>query len=112
MSKILTLAVVVVSLHLVGVVSPAWSQVIQTSLLTGRVFDSSGAVIPQAQVTLRSPFLLNGERQTVTDQRGRYRFPALLPGTYRLTAGAPGFAAIERGDIRGRSPARPKHHQK
>ena len=88
-----------VLLHLGGSVSPVWSQVVQTSLLSGRVFDPSGAVIQRAEMTLRGPFLLNGERRTMTTARGRYRFPALLPGTYRLTASSPGFAPIESGDI-------------
>ena len=102
MSKIRKLAVVAAGaalVHVGGMTSPAWAQVVQTSLLAGRVFDASGAVIQQAEVTLRGPFLLNGERRTRTNERGRYRFPALLPGTYRLTASAPGFASRGRGDI-------------
>ena len=97
--KVPGFAIVAALLHLGGLVSPVWSQVVQTSLLSGRVFDPSSAVIPQAEVTLRGPFLLDGERRTMTDERGRYRFPALLPGTYRLTASSAGFAPRERSDI-------------
>ena len=99
MSKIFKLTTVVALAGCCGLTPPAWSQVVQTSLLTDRVFDSSGAVIQQAEVTLRGLLLRDGERRTMTDERGRYRFPALLPGTYRLTATAPGFAPVERRDI-------------
>ena len=99
MSKIFKLTIVASIVHLSGFASSAWSQVVQTSLLTGRVFDSSGAVIQQAEVDLRGPLLLEGERRTMTDDWGRYRFPALLPGVYRVTVSFPGFSAVERGDI-------------
>ena len=82
-----------------GLSSPARSQVVQTSVLSGQVLDPTEAAIPSAEVTLRGPFLLDGDRITATDRRGRYRFPALLPGTYRLTASSNGFAPVERRDI-------------
>lgn len=96
--KVTRLALIA-AVFLLGGVSPAWSQVVQTSLLTGRVFDPSGAVIPGAEVMLRGPFLLDGERLTMAGEGGRYRFPALQPGVFRLTASAAGFAPMERGDI-------------
>ena len=58
MLKMLKLAVtsaVAALVHVSGMTSPAWSQVVQTSLLAGRVADSSGAVIQQAEVILRGP---------------------------------------------------------
>ena len=100
-SVVARFAVVLVAafLLLAGSLSTAWSQVVQTSILSGQVLDLSGAVITRADVTLRGPFLLDGDRQAVTDERGRYRFPALLPGTYRLTASSDGFAPVERDGI-------------
>ena len=98
-SRATKIAATVVLLHLGGLTAVAWSQVVQASLLTGRVFDPSGAVIPGAEVTLRGPFLLDGERLTLTGEAGRFRFPALQPGVFRLTASAAGFAPVERGDI-------------
>lgn len=47
--------------------------------------------MPSITVTITS--LENGaQRQTQSDSRGRYNFAQLTPGTYKLTAKAPGFA--------------------
>jgi hypothetical protein len=58
--------------------------------LSGTVKDSSGAVIPYANVTL-----LTASGQTagsvVTDMRGQYRFGDLPAGAYRLQAASNGF---------------------
>src|ERR1700761_6233937 len=62
--------------------------------LTGNVTDSSGAVIPGAQVKAVSAQTGASYDQT-TDAQGIYRFPALLPGTYNVTITAQGFARQE-----------------
>ena len=98
MSRV-SLTVAVVCVQLFGVVSVGWPQGIQTSLFSGQVFDPSGAVIEGAQVTLRGSRLLGGERHTETDERGAYRFPALAPGDYEVTASYPGFASVRREEI-------------
>ena len=71
----------------------------KTSFLSGQVFDPSGAVIEGAQITLHGSGLLGGERGTETNERGAYRFPALPPGAYGLTASYPGFASMRREEI-------------
>ncbi|MDR3678037.1 MAG: carboxypeptidase-like regulatory domain-containing protein, partial [Acidobacteriota bacterium] len=59
--------------------------------LEGLITDPSGAVIPQAQITLRNN--ASGQvRRTQTDQRGFYTFPLMPVGAYDLTVVAPGFA--------------------
>jgi hypothetical protein len=67
----------------------AWGQS-QNGNLTGQVTDKSGAVIPNATVTLTST-----ERHissTIqTDNEGRYSFPNLTPGPYDLNIVANGF---------------------
>ena len=71
MLKILKLAVtlaVAALVHVGGMTSPAWSQVVQTSLLAGRVADSSGAVIQQAEVTLRGPQVRQSLRKLLVDR--------------------------------------------
>jgi hypothetical protein len=62
-----------------------------TGELTGTVTDSSGAVVPNAQLRLTNTTtgaVLNG----LTNEAGVYRFSALTPGVYTLTIILSGFA--------------------
>jgi hypothetical protein len=65
----------------------------QTSFTSvrGTVTDASGALIPNAQVTLRN-IATNAEVSGTSDSTGLYQFPQLTPGTYTMTVTAPGFA--------------------
>jgi hypothetical protein len=63
-----------------------------TATLSGVVNDTSGAGVPNAQVTLQS-MLEQASRETVTDATGAYVIPAILPGTYKLVVKASGFQA-------------------
>ncbi len=66
-----------------------------TGDLTGIVTDTSGAVVPNAAVTLRS--VGTGESQTkTTNGEGSYRFALLKPGSYQLTISASGFQSMTR----------------
>jgi len=59
--------------------------------LRGEVQDASGARVPGAQVTVKS----SGSaltRAVTADDRGEFRIDGLLPGRYRMTATAKGFA--------------------
>ncbi len=61
-----------------------------TGTLQGRVLDPSGAVIPQAQVSVTSP---SGKTvSTTADAAGLYRVPGLAAGDYTINATTPGFA--------------------
>jgi outer membrane receptor protein involved in Fe transport len=62
----------------------------QTGSIQGVVKDSSGGVLPGATVEAKSPKAV-GTNTAVTDAQGRYRFPALPPGTYVVTATLQGF---------------------
>ena len=67
--------------------------------LSGNVTDSSGAVVAGAQVTVLE--VQTGVSQTATtDSSGIYRFSALLPGTYKVTISASGFATQETPGVR------------
>jgi len=66
--------------------------------LTGIVTDAQGAVLPGVTVTATSPSLL-GERTTVTQADGRYLFPGLPSGTYKLSFDLAGFKKFERDNI-------------
>src|SRR6266852_216224 len=70
-----------------------------TSSLRGTITDPSGAVIPDAVVTISSAE--NGAiRRNSTDANGEYSFLQVLPGTYKLTVEKTGFATMTRGDVK------------
>ena len=62
----------------------------QTGSIQGVVKDSSGAVLPGVTVEARSPSAV-GVSTAVTDGSGIYRFPALPPGTYEVSASLQSF---------------------
>jgi hypothetical protein len=69
--------------------APGWAQE-QRGSIEGSVKDASGGILPGVTVEARSPALV-GVQSTVTDGGGHYRFPALPPGRYELTAQLQGF---------------------
>ncbi|HWD98501.1 MAG TPA: carboxypeptidase-like regulatory domain-containing protein, partial [Bryobacteraceae bacterium] len=59
-------------------------------IILGNVKDASGAVVPGATVTARNA--QTGENRTfTTDTSGDFRFNAVPPGTYTLSAASPAF---------------------
>lgn len=63
--------------------------------VTGRVLDPSGAVVSHSTVTA-TELATNQTSTTETDDRGRFRFPYLSVGTYRISTKAVGFAETAR----------------
>ncbi len=59
--------------------------------ITGEVRDPSGAVVPEAAVTLTNT-ATNVSRSSVTNKDGLYSFPELPPGLYAVKVVVPGFA--------------------
>jgi hypothetical protein len=58
--------------------------------LSGTVTDSTGSVVPKAQISIKN--MATGVVHTLTtNEDGIYTAPNLLPGTYAVTAGATGF---------------------
>src|ERR1041385_1203863 len=78
------------AMFLVLSVSPVWAQTGSTSGITGRVTDTTGAVLPGVSVTATS-IATNQSRMVLTLEDGVYRIPLLDPGAYRLRFGAAGF---------------------
>ena len=58
--------------------------------LQGRVFDLSGAVLPEAIIRVRSDEI-GFDRSVPTDAEGRYYVDAIPPGSYHVGASAAGF---------------------
>src|SRR5215470_10436906 len=69
-----------------------------TGSISGKVADTSSAVLPGVTVNATSPAAM-GIQTTVTDGGGNYRFPALPPGTYTLSFELPGFNTLKRENI-------------
>ncbi len=61
--------------------------------LTGLVTDPSGAIIPNATVTLVNP-ISGYNRSSVTDSAGRYHFNNIPLNPYHLTVTGAGFASL------------------
>ena len=70
---------------------PASAQ--QTGAISGKVVDTSNAVLPGVTVEARSD-VLPSPRVTVTEGNGEYRLPALPPGKYTLTFTLSGMQTV------------------
>ncbi len=64
----------------------------QSTQLSGTLRDPDHSVVANATVILTAGS--GGSQQTTTDATGSYTFSNVAPGTYRLEARKPGFAAI------------------
>ncbi len=69
-----------------------------TASLGGTVTDSTGAVIPNAQVLLKNE-TSNDQRRSKSNGAGVFSFSALPTGTYDITITAPGFAGFQQNAI-------------
>lgn len=76
---------------------PAAAQGATTSL-SGTVVDTSGGVLPGADVTVRNPATASTFR-AVTDGEGFFRIPALSPGSYTVSVALMGFKTAVREKV-------------
>src|SRR5262245_23681979 len=74
-----------------------WSQAV-TGTLLGTVTDTSGAVVPNANVTATEVNTRISSR-TSTTAEGLYTIPYLQPGTYRIEVEMPGFNKFARENV-------------
>ncbi len=70
----------------------------QSGEFIGSVMLEDGSVIPGVSVTVKSSKLV-GARTSVSDENGKYRFPALPPGTYTVTFSLEGFKQVVRKGV-------------
>src|SRR5579875_33638 len=76
---------------------PVYAQVAGATLL-GSVTDPSGAAMPNARISIQNT--ATGVVRTVTtDSSGFYSAPNLLPGSYKVTVAAKGFATTMESGI-------------
>src|SRR5947207_10408182 len=73
-------------------------QIAGTGNIQGTISDPTGAVVPNASVTLTNVSTLVAHK-TTTDSAGVYVFPGIPVGTYTLAINAPGFKAYERTGV-------------
>ncbi len=69
-----------------------------TGQILGTVQDATGAVVPNAKVTVRN-LDTNISTETTTSDTGSFRVPLLPAGNYEVVVQAQGFARYQRGPI-------------
>jgi hypothetical protein len=88
---------VLCALLLLLTAGPGYSQAVNATLL-GSVTDSSGAIVPNAKVTV-TEVNTGVNRSGQTNESGNYTFPDLAPGQYSITVELSGFKKETRKDI-------------
>jgi hypothetical protein len=86
-------------LAMTGILTPTIYPQAATATLAGVVKDSSGAVVPDAEVTVVNTDT-NFTRTNTTATDGYYRFPELPVGNYQVRVTKMGFQTTERKGIR------------
>ena len=78
----------------------ASAQTVGAGSILGKITDETGAVLPGATVTIKSPSLQLPQLDTLTAVDGSYRFLDVPIGTYRVQYKLSGFQTIVREDIK------------
>ena len=73
-----------------------WAQ--QDGVITGKITDGSGAVLPGVGLELTGPAVM-GTRTAVSDETGTYRFGLVPPGVFTVKYELPGFKTLVREGI-------------
>jgi hypothetical protein len=81
------------ALMLLIIPAAAFGQRATTGTVTGKVVDTSGAVLPGVTISLQSPEAL-GQFTAVTDASGTFRVGNLPPATYDVRAELTGFGSV------------------
>lgn len=87
---------------LAAIASSCLTAQVDTGTITGRVTDSSGAVVPNAQITVVQPET-NFKFDSATNADGLYRVQSLQPGAYTVTIRAQGFKTFNQTGVQLRT---------
>jgi hypothetical protein len=68
-----------------------FAQATSSGTITGAVTDPTGAVVPEATITITDP-TTKAKRTTVTNKSGQYVIPNVTPGVYDMSASKGGFS--------------------
>ena len=77
------------------VAAPSFAQE-QTGALQGKITTDNGETLPGVSIEIRGP---SGTLVAVTDAKGEYRFPRVLPGAYKVSARLQGFQTYEASRV-------------
>lgn len=90
----------ILALSLIGLLFPSLRVHAQEfrGTISGSVTDASGAMVPNASITVKEA-QTGAVNRTTSDAAGQFTVPFLLPGTYAITVNAQGFAAYQRADV-------------
>jgi len=88
-----SLGIVGAFLLIISMLSVLGNAQLTTADINGTVYDSSGAVLPNASVTLTNT-RTQDIRHTKSNAAGEYSFTFLLPGAYSVKVEAEGFTAF------------------
>lgn len=70
----------------------------QTAQVTGRISDQSGAVVPEAQITITNT-ATGINRESVSNDEGYFTLPLLNPGEYRIAVKKDGFKPLVQPSV-------------
>jgi hypothetical protein len=79
--------------------APLLAQSLDNGQIHGAIKDPAGKPVPGARLTLSSPHM-QGTRTIVTNSRGEFLAPLLLPGVYRIAVHCPGYVGCTVEGIR------------
>ncbi|MGH9856232.1 MAG: carboxypeptidase regulatory-like domain-containing protein, partial [Acidobacteriota bacterium] len=69
-------------------------------MIEGSVTDLENTPLPGATISASSPAQIGGSMTARTNEHGYYRFPAVAPGIYQVSAELAGFKSMERKGLR------------
>ena len=72
----------------------------RTGRIEGTIYDDEGMPMAGAKVVLSSPTQIGGNRTTVTDAEGSFRFIGLIPGKFSVRVRKGGFVGAKRTGLR------------
>lgn len=75
--------------------APAWAQ---DSALTGTVADPTGAIVPGAEVSITNQ-ATGAVLKVTTGADGKYIFPQVTPGMYKIEVKSTGFKTAQKSDL-------------
>jgi len=89
-----TLLILFAALFAVLAATALRAQIVETGTITGVVKDHTGAVIPNAKVSIQNAST-GITTNTTSDSQGIYVTPPLHPGDYKVIVEYPGFSKVE-----------------
>jgi hypothetical protein len=94
MGRVLSMYLFLMAL-IAGIAAPALpAQIVETGTITGVVRDKSGAVIPNAKVSIQNT-ATGITNNTASDSQGLFVSPPLEPGNYTVLFDADGFGKVQ-----------------